>query len=232
MSASPSPVTADVRVGAIRSAGPVRAWATDLRLGGSLLFLAGAIILMGIISAEALYPVAFSTAANEISDLGGTVPPHSVIYQPSATIFDVSMMLIGVLVLAGSWFIHRSLGRWSVTIPMTILGAGALGVGIFPGNTGAPHAISAMVTFVAGGVAAITASRVTSAPFRYVSVLLGTVALVTLGSYMLLGDASPMARLGLGGLERWIVYPVVLWVTAFGGYLAGLADSAPVAAAG
>ena len=43
---------------------------------------------MGIITAEALYPGTFSTGANEISDLGGTRPPNSVILQPSATIFN------------------------------------------------------------------------------------------------------------------------------------------------
>jgi hypothetical membrane protein len=209
----------------LRGATASRAWATDVRLGGALLFLAGGIILMGIISAEALYPVAFSTAANQISDLGGTQPPNSVIYQPSATIFDLSMVGIGLLVLAGSWFVHRAYARRSATIPLAMLGAGALGVGLFPGNTGTPHALFAMVTFVSGGVAAISSARVTTAPFRYLSILFGVVSLATLGSYVVLGDASPMASLGLGGLERWIVYPVVLWVTAFGGYMAGRADT-------
>jgi len=201
-----------------------RDWATDLRIGGGLLFLAGATILMGIITAEALYPGTFSTGANEISDLGGTRPPNSVILQPSATIFDVSMMLIGVLVMVASGFVQRAFGRRSVTIPIAVLGVGAFGVGIFPGNTGNPHAIFAMVTFISGGIAALTAARVTSGPFRYISYLLGTASLGTLVTYMLLGDASPMAVLGIGGVERWIVFPVVLWVTAYGGYLCGRAD--------
>jgi hypothetical membrane protein len=139
-------------------------------------------------------------------------------------IFDLSMAAIGTLVIAGSWFVHRIFGRRSVTIPMTVLGIGALGVGIFPGNTGNPHAIFAMVTFVAGGVAAVSAARVTTAPFRLISCLLGMVSLLTLTSYVLLGDSSPMAAIGIGGIERWIVYPVILWVIAFGGYLSGRAD--------
>ena len=119
-----------------------------------------------------------------------------------------------------------------MTIPIAILGIGALGVGLFPGNTGNPHAICALVTFVSGGVAAIAASRVATGPFRYLSILLGAVALGTLFSYLLLGDAGPLASLGSGGVERWIVYPIVLWVTAFGGYLAGRADGEPKAATG
>ena len=202
----------------------VRVWATDLRIGGLLLTIAGVTILMGIITAEALYPTTFTTGGNEISDLGGTRPPDSLVFQPSAMIFDLSMAAIGILVIAGSWFVHRVFGRRSVTIPMTVLGFGALGVGMFPGNTGDPHAIFAMVTFVAGGVAAVSAARVTAAPFRLISFVLGTVSLLTLTLYILLGDGSPMAAFGIGGIERWIVYPVILWVIAFGGYLSGRAD--------
>ena len=214
--------TARITVSAV--AGRVRSRATDLRLGGGLLLVAGTTIFMGIITAEALYPGTFSTGANEISDLGGTRPPNSVILQPSATIFNVAMIVIGVLVMSGSWFIERAFARRSVTLPIAVLGVGALGVGLFPGNTGNPHAIFAMVTFISGGIAALSAARVTSAPFRYISVLLGAASLATLGSYMLLGDVSPIAVLGIGGVERWIVYPVVLWITAFGGYLCGRAD--------
>ncbi len=202
-----------------------RSWTTDLRLGGSILFLAGSIILMGIISAEATYPGAYSTGANAISDLGGTRPPDSVILQPSATIFDGSMIVAGLLVIVGAWFVQRAFGLRSVTLPIAVLGGAALGVGLFPGNTGNPHAIFALLTFVSGGIAAIAAARVMTAPFRYLSILLGAVSLLTLASYFVLGDASPMAALGSGGLERWIAYPIVLWVTGFGGYLAGRADT-------
>jgi hypothetical membrane protein len=213
-----------VPVNVMRVAATGRALATDFRIGGALLTIAGVTILMGIITAEALYPTTFTTGGNEISDLGGTRPPNSLIFQPSAMIFDLSMIAIGVLMIAGSSFVHRVFGRRSVTIPMTVLGIAALGVGLFPGNTGAPHAIFAMVTFVAGGVAAISAARVTPAPFRLISLALGAVSLLTLASYILLGDRSPMAEFGIGGIERWIVYPVILWVIAFGGYLSGRAE--------
>lgn len=65
-----------------------------------------------------------------------------------------------------------------------------------------------MVTFFPGGMAAISGARVTTAPFRYVSLLLGAVSLLTLISTLLLGDNSPLTALGIGGI--WIVYPVIL----------------------
>lgn len=197
-----------------------------MQVGGSLMVLAATIILLGIISAEALYPEPYFTGVNEISDLGGTTPADGgLVYQPSATIFDVSMIVVGLLVAAAGILVQRAFGRRSVTIPIVVLGIGALGVGVFPGPTGTPHALSAMTTFVAGGIAAIMGSRVTSGPFRWLSVALGAVSLATLVSYMLLGDASPFAVFGLGGLERWIVYPIVLWIVAFGGYLAGRGEA-------
>ncbi len=134
------------------------------------------------------------------------------------------MVAVGILVIAAAWFVHGAFGRRSVTIPIAVLGIGALGVGLFPGNTGNPHAIFAMVTFIAGGIAAISAARVASGPFRWVSLVLGAVSLATLASYMVLGDGVPMAVMGIGGIERWIVYPVILWVVAFGGYLSGVAE--------
>jgi hypothetical membrane protein len=196
----------------------------DLRIAGTLIAVAGAGILMAIITAEALYPEVYSTAANAISDLGGTEPPDSVVLQPSATIFDVSMMLVGSSVAVASWFVHRAYGRWALTVPLLILGVSALGVGLFPGDTGTPHALFAMTTFVSGGVAALCAGIVVGAGFRYLSVALGAVALLSLASYVVLGESSPLMTMGIGGLERWIVYPIVIWLIAFGGYLLGTAD--------
>ncbi len=211
--------------GASRLAVTGRTRAIDLAFAGSLLIVAGGVILMGIITAEALYPAAYATGANEISDLGGTRPPAAIVLQPSAAIFDASMILVGLLLAAGAVFVHRAYGLRSVSLPIAVLGVAAFGVGVFPGNTGTPHAICAMVTFVAGGIAALTSSRVASGPFRLLMILLGTITLGVLVTYLLLGESHPMTPLGVGGIERWIVYPVVIWTIAFGGYVAGRASS-------
>ena len=192
---------------------------TAVRLAGVLLLLAGAIVLMGIITAEALYPAPYTTGGNEISDLGGTRPPEGLVLQPSATIFNLVMLGCGLLVLVAAWLVQRGLGRPSLAITLALLGVGATGVGLFPGNTGTPHALFSLLTFVAGGVCGLVAARVTSAPFRYVSAALGVVSLGALLSYGVLGDAGPLASLGDGGVERWVAYPVVLWLVGFGGYL-------------
>jgi hypothetical membrane protein len=207
-------------------------------IAGSLLFIVGGGILMAIITAEALYPAAYSTAKSDISDLGGSRPPHSVILQPSATIFDFTMVVSGVLVIVAAYFVYRAFRRRASAIVIGLLGIGALGVGIFPGNTGI-HPIFALLTFTAGGLAAIIAYQVLRPPFRYISVVLGVIILGMLllsivgaptpDGMGLLGNSSPVSRLGRGGMERWVVYPVLFWLMGFGGYLSGTAtgETAP-----
>jgi hypothetical membrane protein len=196
-----------------------------------LLFFAGAVVLMGIITAEALYPTTYSTASNTVSDLGGSRPSEGgVVLQPSATVFDATMVVSGVMIVAAALSFHLASGRHAVTIPTALLGLGVLGVGIFPGNTGL-HPIFALLAFVSGGVAAILSYRASDSPLRYIVVALGTTALLMLvlailgapqpDGMGLFGDAGPIAALGSGGMERWVAYPVVLWLSAFGGYLMG-----------
>jgi hypothetical membrane protein len=159
------------------------------KLAGGLLLTAGATILLGIITAEALYTAPYTTRM-EISDLGAT--DTGVILHPSSYIFNATMLLTGAMILIGAWFTHRALHRRVVTIPTGLLGLGTLGVGIFPGNIHPWHPIFA---------------------------LLGVVSLAFTVAGVFLPEWGPFARLELGGVERWMVYPVVLWLVGFGGFL-------------
>lgn len=194
-----------------------------LAAAGLLLFVAGVVALMGIITAEALYPDGYSTSLSQISDLGATEPPDSRIEEPSATIFNTVMMVTGVLLLVASFCVQRGFSRWAAPILLALYGVGALGVGVFPGDHGSVHALFAMLTFIAGGVAAVVALTIETPPFSYVSVILGLVALGTLALQVVLGDSSPIAGLGIGGVERWVAYPILLWTMGLGGHLMGRA---------
>lgn len=188
-------------------------------VAGAIAFFAGGVALLGIITAEVFYPG--YTTLQEISDLGATRPPNSVIHQPSATIFNATMVTSGVLLLVATGLLHRALDRRVVSIPLALFGVGVLGVGVFPGNRVPWHGIFALLTFVSGGLAAVLSSRVVTRPFRYLCLAFGSVSLVALASAIFLGAANPLLVLGPGGLERWVVYPLLLWLTGFGGYLMG-----------
>jgi hypothetical membrane protein len=217
--------TSSVAVGAGRGRTIVHLDAADLRLAGLLLFVAGAILLLGIIIAEALYPAAYTTGGNEISDLGGTRPPAGLVFQPSATIFNVSLLVAGACIAVAAVILQLRLRRRSVSLSLAILGLAVMLVAVFPGPTGNPHAIFAMIAFIAGGLATVLGGWAARPPFRYPLVLLGLINLASLATYFTLGDASPLWVLGVGGAERLLVYPVLFFLMGFGGYLAGTGAS-------
>jgi hypothetical membrane protein len=188
------------------------------KISGVLFFLAGSIILMGITTAEIFYPPGYSTSRNFISTLGASPPPNSVSYYPSASIFDLSMLISGLMIVSGAVMLHKAKIQKSVSIPVACLGMGALGVGIFPAFHAIIHPILAGVTFVAGGIAAILSSRIMVAPFRYLAVGLGCLVLTVLIFGLGLSKLI-IPILGIGGTERWVAYPLVLWLVGFGGYL-------------
>ncbi|MGZ4149664.1 MAG: DUF998 domain-containing protein [Actinomycetota bacterium] len=197
--------------------------ARDERRAGLALAGSGVAMMLGIMTAEALYPGTYTTHANMISDLGGTEPPNSVVLQPSATIFDVTMVVTGIAIVLGAFFLSRSLGRRGVTIATALLGVGVLGVGVFPGDTGQIHMWFALLAFTSGGVAAVASSGVTTQPMRSLAPVLGAVALAMFLATFFHGGSTPLPDLGDGGAERWIGYPVILWLTLFGGWLMGSA---------
>jgi hypothetical membrane protein len=187
------------------------------KTAGGLLLTAGVTIVVGIITAEALYTNPYN-ARMEISDLGAT--ETGVILQPSSTIFNLTMLVSGAMIITAAFLAHRALHRKAVTIPTGLLGLGVLGVGVFPGNVHPQHPLFAFTAFVAGGLAVLLSACVTPQPLRAIFAVMGTVSLGFTVASMFLLEWGPFVRLDLGGVERWMVYPVLLWLVGFGGYLA------------
>lgn len=188
------------------------------KIAGLLLFSAGAIILLGILAAEIFYPVQYSVAHNMISNLGATRPPDSIVRQPSADIFDWSMIVAGMLIITAVYYLDMIVtSRWLIRVT-AVLGFGTFGVGIFPAYHIVAHPIVALAALLGGGLAAVLSSRITPKPFSFVAMVLGVCSL----NFLFLGLFFPQVVvpiLGSGGTERLIVYPNLLWLTGFGGYL-------------
>jgi hypothetical membrane protein len=157
----------------------------------------------------------------DISDLGSTLPPDPVIHQPSATISNGTMLLTGAFILLSAYFAHRAFGRHVLSVPLAVFGFGVFGVGLFPGNVMPWHGLFSLLTFASGGLTAVFSARVASGPFRYLCAAFGLVSLLSLVTALFLGTSGLVAALGSGGIERWVAYPLLLWVVGFGGYLLG-----------
>lgn len=192
------------------------------RIAGVLLMVPGVGLVMGWLTAEALYPsqAGYSTHANSLSHLGATEPPNSVAYQPSAAIFDATLIVAGLMLLGAAYFAYRAFQAKRVSTPIALLGLAVVGVGIFALNVNSTiHTFVALLAFTSGGLTLILASTIAPPAFRYIWIPLGVVALLAITLGLFFANWGPVAALGLGGSERWNAYPIALWLVAFGSLL-------------
>jgi len=187
------------------------------RLAGTLLLVGLAQFILLLQVSEDLYPN-YSTSQNYISDLGATCKFPSgtcTIVQPSAIIFNSSLIALGILIVISAYFLQKAFGQKVFSILVLLAGFGATGVGLFPETTGIIHIAFAFATFIFMGLASIMSYRISQSPLNYVSIILGTLSLVDL----ILFVTGNNLGLGVGGMERMIMYPVLVWGLAFAGFL-------------
>ncbi len=188
---------------------------TNSRLAGAALFVGIVQFALAEMIAEFFYP-GYGVSRQPISDLGATCENGVCqIVEPSSLIFNSSIILAGLLVLVSSYYIRRTFRDRIFLALFTIAGLGLIALGSFPETTGVVHGIFSGVTFLSISVGAIVAYRVEKPPLSYFSVVLGAGALMAAVLY----EAGIYLGLGQGGMERMIVYPVLLWSVAFGGDL-------------
>ena len=187
------------------------------RVAGVLLFVLAAQFMLVIMLAASIAPD-YDYGAAAISDLG-------VITQ-TALLFNVSLLAVGVLNIIGGYLHYRSHRKaWALAL-FVLAGLGAIGAGSFPLDSAGPHGLFALLAFVAFNLEAIAMAAVVSGPMRVVGVLAGVVGLVFV-VLMAMGDSGNTAAfgsIGHGGTERMIVYPVMVFLLALGGYLMASQD--------
>src|SRR5713226_5305277 len=102
----------------------------------------GGPIALAMFLAEFLYP-GYSVSGNTISDLGATCSVgvcHTV--QPGSIIFNLSIILAGLLVLVSGFYLRRAIRAKNAIVALTLAaGAAMVGVGVFPENFGVIHGI-------------------------------------------------------------------------------------------
>jgi hypothetical membrane protein len=130
-------------------------------------------------------------------------------------IFNSSVFLMGLLILIGAYFVRRAFNFKLLTLLLILTAIGAMGVGVFTENSGNAHPIVSLIAFLFGGLSSIASYRLLKRPFSVIAVILGLMALGALGLF----GAQIYLGLGVGGMERMIVYPILMWGAGFGGYL-------------
>ena len=188
---------------------------------GVAIFVGAVQFSIFLILAEIYYP-GYNVSTNYVSDLGATCPTSGpcVINEPTSMIFNISIALLGLLILVGAYFLQRAF-RWTpATVIVALAGIGALGVGLFPETTGIWHSVFSLIVFLFAGLAAIVTAGFQRKPMYYFSIILGVVTLVALVLYV--GDVY--LGLGPGGMERMVVYPALVWSIGFGGHMMATED--------
>jgi hypothetical membrane protein len=183
-----------------------------LRLAGLAFLTLGAGFMTLIMLAAAMVP-GYDLNAAAISDLG--------VFTETALLFNGGLVAVGLLNVAGGYLFYRTHGkRWLLGV-FTVAGIGAMGAGVFPLDTGGLHGLFALLAFVFFNAEAVGTATELDGPMRGLSMLAGLVGLAFV-VVMAIGDGGNTAvfgPIGHGGTERMIVYPPMLWLVAFGGYL-------------
>jgi hypothetical membrane protein len=184
---------------------------SQLRLPGLLLFTLAAQFMTVIMLGASMAPD-YDLSGGAISDLG--------VIDESALLFNASLLTVGVLNVAAGVLLYRATGRRSILATFPVAGLGAAGAGLVPLDVNDLHGIFALLAFLFFNLEALVVASVVIGPMRVVSWISGLVGIAFV-VLMVIGDSGNPAvfgGIGHGGAERMIVYPVMLWLLAAGGY--------------
>lgn len=189
------------------------------KIAGLLIFVAAAAIILAAIVSEAIYS-GYSVGQQNMSDLGDWSKAGN-----SAAVYDVPVILAGMLAVVSANFIQRTYKNRLFSSLIVIIGVCNIGVGIVAENVYLPlHAVFAVIVFVVLAAAAFMSYKFEKPPLSYISVILGAVILLAFVLWFLglgAGNSGFYLGLGVGGIERFIIYPALLWMLGFGAHLIG-----------
>ena len=181
---------------------------------GPLFVILGAAFLTVTMLAASIAPD-YDFSGGAISDLG--------VIDETAVLFNILLIATGVLNAAGGYLLYTWHRRMWLLALYLVGAAGAIGAGLLPLDTGGPHSLFALLGFLFVNLEAIGTAFIMRGAMRAISLIAGAVGLVFV-VVMVIGDGGNPAifgPIGHGGAERMIVYPVMLWLLALGGYFIG-----------
>ncbi len=155
----------------------------------------------------------YSLLQNYVSDLGNTST------SPLHVVFNVSIILLGVLAFVGIGFAWSGFPRGGARavglLLLLVASVAAILVGVFPENVNPPvHDLVSLLVFLPGGlglviIAVPMRTGTHWAAYREFSAALGAVTLVALAYYVPTQAANTTWDPGL--IERLIIAPILIW---------------------
>jgi hypothetical membrane protein len=203
------------------------------RWGGVLWAIGVLEFVIGMIVTQELYgPPTYSVTGNYISDLGavhcmswsgGGAFAGDYVCSPAHDVFNIAIILLGILLIAGVFLLYRAIPgvrvRWIALGIFVVAGIGASLVGVFPEDVNLPVHIAVATTAFAGvNVALLVFAALFARDRRWgvawgaYSLASGVVGLLALVLFL----EKEYGPLGVGGMERLIVAPALLWALLVG----------------
>jgi hypothetical membrane protein len=194
---------------------------------GAILLVVGALVFVAaMIITQVGYGASYSLKDNYISDLGAAKSPWHLV-------FNVGIIVMGLLVVLAVFLLRTAFSvRRSRTVGLALfalMGIGSIGVGLSPEDYNITvHSICALVAFLGGSVGLMALGLAMFRDtrwdgFRGYTLLSGLVSLVALILFL----SHVYVGIGVGGMERLIVAPVLLWSLVAGTHLARIPTFAP-----
>jgi len=135
---------------------------------------------------------------------------------------NISFVLLGLIILLGSWLIHFQFNKPErITVGFILFSLGGIGailVGLFPENTiYFLHGLGSFLPFLFGNIALVVLglSLNVSKFLRIYTILSGTIALIAFCFYI----THHYLGIDEGGVERLMAFPQTIWMIVFGVYL-------------
>jgi len=183
-----------------------------IRAGAALIGVGVVQFAVAMAVVQSAYP-GYSDLQNYISDLGNTAT------SPWHVIFNVSIMLLGVLAFAGILLAWTGFPRGGARVVglflLLVASVAAFLVGVFPENVNPTvHDLVSLMVFLPGGLALAVLSvgmgpKTSWRSLSAVSLALGLVTLVSLAYYVPTQANNTTWDPGL--IERFITFPILIW---------------------
>ena len=171
---------------------------------GAFFLLLGILEFCIFVNIAAFVDKGYSISNNSISHLGIDSTPY---------IFNISIIILGICeIISGSFL--KSYSK-IFTVLLIIGGIGAAGVGIFNEHFGMVHLSFAILAFLSPAILSYFAMG------KYRNILgiewgvMGTIAIIAL----VLFASGIYLGLGMGGMERMILIPNLIWAFQFSAIL-------------
>ena len=137
----------------------------------------------------------------------------------NATLYNASVVILGLLMLLSVYFIQKAFKSIILSAFIALAGIGTIGVGLLT-YASTEYYVFAGIGYIFFALAAIMSYKFEKAPLTYLSVILGVIALVSLGLWAGNIELGP----GIKVTPIIIDMAMMLWLSGFGAHIIGEKD--------